>query len=149
MSINKNLMAKQLSRLLDKLKTNADTMDYNADSMAHKLYVIFDKLSGKEIKFIASEIGLSPPPAPVVPYGSKIVEDNSSVNMTLAHKWLSVFRTLSPENASIVKSKLNPFNVSTTTPPPPPSRQYTHPLNKKSTRKTSRHHRKTHKNKRK
>ena len=135
----------KVSIFLDKLLH----VKINENSTATKLAFLLDKLSYQEIKFVASEIGLPPPPAPVIPYGSKIVENNSSVNMTLAHKWLSVFRTLSPETALILKSKLNPFNVSTTTPPPPPSRQYTHPLNKKRTRKTSRHHRKTHKNKRK
>jgi len=124
----------------------------NPNLMATKLSTFSKRLSYKELKFIASEIGLPPPPAPVVPYGSKIIEiiENNSPNniSAIAHKWLSIFRQLSPENAFIVKSKLNLFPVSTT-PPPPPSRQYTHPLNKKRTRKTSRHHRKTHKNKRK
>ena len=125
----------------------------NPNLMATKLSTFSKRLSYKELKFIASEIGLPPPPAPVVPYGSKIVEiiENNSPNniSAMAHKWLSIFRTLSPENALIVKSKLNLFGVSTTTPPPPPSRQYKHPLNKKSTRKTSGRRRKTHKNKRK
>jgi hypothetical protein len=51
-------------------------------------------------------------------------------------------RKLSPAELQFIKNTFIPG-------PRTPLRQYTHPLNKKSTRKTSGHRRKTHKNKRK
>jgi len=59
-----------------------------------------------------------------------------------AQEVIDDLRKLSPSELQFIKNTFIPG-------PRTPLRQYTHPLNKKSTRKTSGRRRKTHKNKRK
>jgi hypothetical protein len=99
-------------------------------------------LSPEEIQHVAIETGIILYP-PVVPYGSTSEALFAAPKKTrAAQEVIDDLRKLSPPELQFIKNTLIPA-AST------PLRQYTHPLNKKSTRKTSGRRRKTHKNKRK
>lgn len=100
------------------------------------------RLSPEEFQFFASETGIILPP-PIIPYGSTSESLFGALKKTRkAQEAIDDFRSLSPGEVQFIKNKFIPA-AST------PLRQYTHPLNKKRTRKTSGRRHKTLKNKRK
>ena len=109
---------------------------------AQKLLQQIRRLSPEEFQFFASETGIILPP-PIVPYGSTSEPLFGALKKTRnAQEAIDDFRSLSPGEVQFIKNQFIPA-AST------PLRQYTHPLNKKRTRKTSGRRRKTLKNKRK